>query len=152
MRLHSLLLALPVTAFLGGCYNWRPVTGAPPARATVEAVLSDSGTLTLTPRIGPNASTILGTLTGVRGDTFDIAVAEVRTRDGLSYYLRGTTITLVRGELAQLRVRTLDRRRTAIASTIAILGAGAIITGVRFGGGGDNTGGGGPPPAARPRP
>ena len=153
MRSRSLLLTLPVAALLGGCYNYRVETGIPRAGATIEAVLSDAGTVALTARVGPNAATILGTLAGTRGDSLDIAVDEVRTRDGLTYYMKGTTIALVRGDLAQLRVRELDRRRTAIAGVVGVLGAGAIIAGVRFGGGGsDNTGGGGGLPAARPRP
>lgn len=153
MRSRPLLLALPVAALLGGCYNLRVETGVPRTGATIEAVLSDAGTVTLTARVGPNAATILGKLAGVRGDSLDIAVDEVRTRGGLTYYMKGTTIALVRGDLAQLRVKELDRRRTAIASTIGVLGAGAIIAGVRLGGGGsDNSGGGGGTPAARPRP
>lgn len=153
MRTRSLLLTLPAAALLGGCYNYRVETGIPRSGATIEAVLSDAGTVALTARVGPNAATILGTLAGTRGDSLDIAVDEVRTRDGLTYYMKGTTIALVRDDLAQLRVRELDRRRTAIAGVVGVLGAGAIIAGVRFGGGGsDNTGGGGGLPAARPRP
>ncbi len=153
MRSRSSLLALPLAALLGGCYNLRVETGVPRVGATIEAVLSDAGTATLTARVGPNAATILGTLAGARGDSLDIAIDEVRTRDGQTYYMKGTTIALVRADLAQLRVRELDRRRTAIAATIGVLGAGAVIAGVRAGGGGsDNTGGGGGTPAARPRP
>lgn len=153
MRSRSLLLTLPAAALLGGCYNLRVETGIPRTGATMEAVLSDAGTVALTARVGPNAATILGTMAGSRGDSLDIAVDEVRTRDGLTYYMKGTTIALVRGDLAQLRVRELDRRRTAIAGVVGVIGAGAIIAGVRFGGAGsDNTGGGGGTPAARPRP
>ena len=153
MRPLSFLLVLPATAMLTGCYNYRVETGIPPSGATIEAVLSDAGSIAVTARAGPNAATILGTLSGTRGDSLDIAVDEVRTRDGLTYYMKGTTIALVRGDLAQLRVRELDRRRTAIAGVVGVIGAGAIIAGVRIGGAGsDNTGGGGGTPAARPRP
>lgn len=133
MRSRSLLLTLPAAALLGGCYNLRVETGIPRTGATMEAVLSDAGTVALTARVGPNAATILGTMAGSRGDSLDIAVDEVRTRDGLTYYMKGTTIALVRGDLAQLRVRELDRRRTAIAGVVGVIGAGAIIAGVRFG-------------------
>lgn len=145
-------LVLPVLAILlGACFNVVPVTGTPPQGAQLEAVLSDSGTVALTPRIGPNAGTIIGTLAAARGDTLDIAIAEVHTRDGLTYYLKGTTISLVRSDLSALRMRQLDKRRTIVAATVGVFGAAALAAGVQaISGGSDNTGGGGGNPAARP--
>jgi hypothetical protein len=143
---------LPVLApLLGACFNMVPVVGAPPQGAELEAVLSDAGTATLTPRIGPDAASILGTLAAARGDTLDIAISEVRTRSGLTYYLKGTTISLVRGDLSALRVRQFDKRRTIVAATAGVLGAAALAAGVTaISGGSDNSGGSPPTPAARP--
>ncbi len=145
-------LVLPALAILlGACFNVVPVTGTPPRGAQLEALLSDSGTIALTPRIGPNAGTIVGTLTAARGDTLDIAIDEVRTRDGLTYYLKGTSISLLRSDLSALRMRQLDKRRTIVAATVGVFGAAALAAGVQaISGGSDNTGGGGGNPAARP--
>lgn len=144
-------LLLPVALLLGACYNWRPVTGAPPQGSQLEAVLSDPGTVRLTAQIGPNAASLLGTAAGVRGDTIDFAIAEVRTRNGLTYYLKGTTIPLLREDLATLRMRELDKRRTFIAAGAGVLGAAVLAGGVSaINGGSDNTGGGGGNPAMRP--
>lgn len=145
-------LVLPALAILlGACFNVVPVTGTPPQGAQLEALLSDSGTVALTPRIGPNAGTIVGTLTAARGDTLDIAIDEVRTRDGLTYYLKGTSISLLRSDLSALRMRQLDKRRTIVAATVGVFGAAALAAGVQaISGGSDNTGGGGGNPAARP--
>lgn len=144
------LLLLPVAALLTGCYNWRPVTGVPPQGAQLEAILSDSGSVRLTGQIGPNAGSLLGAASAVRGDTIDFAIAEVRTRNGLTYYLTGTTIPLLRSDLSVLRVRELDKRRTVIAATAGVLGAAALAAGVTaISGGSDNTGGGGGNPAVR---
>lgn len=149
MRARLVLPALAI--LLGACFNLVPVTGTPPQGAQLEAVLSDSGTVALTPRIGPNAGTIIGTLAAARGDTLDIAIAEVHTRDGLTYYLKGTTISLVRSDLSALRMRQLDKRRTIVAATVGVFGAAALAAGVQaISGGSDNTGGGGGNPAARP--
>lgn len=149
MRARLVLPALAI--LLGACFNVVPVTGTPPQGAQLEAVLSDSGTVALTPRIGPNAGTIIGTLTAARGDTLDIAIAEVRTRDGMTYYLKGTSISLLRTDLSALRMRQLDKRRTIVAATVGVFGAAALAAGVQaISGGSDNTGGGGGNPAARP--
>lgn len=149
MRARLVLPALAI--LLGACFNVVPVTGTPPQGAQLEAVLSDSGTIALTPRIGPNAGTIIGSLTAARGDTLDIAIAEVRTRDGLTYYLKGTSISLLRSDLSALRMRQLDKRRTIVAATVGVFGAAALAAGVQaISGGSDNTGGGGGNPAARP--
>jgi len=149
MRARLVLPALAI--LLGACFNLVPVTGTPPQGAQLEAVLSDSGTVALTPRIGPNAGTIIGTLAAAHGDTLDIAIAEVHTRDGLTYYLKGTTISLVRSDLSALRMRQLDKRRTIVAATVGVFGAAALAAGVQaISGGSDNTGGGGGNPAARP--
>lgn len=149
MRAPLVLIAL--TATLGGCFSWHPVTTTPPARASLEAVLTSEGSATLIAQIGPNAASILGTLTAVRGDTIELAIAEVRTTGGLTYYLKGSSVTLVPAQLAQLRMRVLDRRRTIVAATIGVVGAAALAGGVRaLSGGSENGGGGGVTPAARP--
>lgn len=150
MRPSLLPLAAAVLA-TAGCYSYLPVTGAPSARSEIEAVLTDSGTLNVAPRIGPNAGSILGRVVGVRGDTIDLAIAEVRTRTGTTYYLRGTTVPLLRGDLSSIRVRTLDKGRTVVAVSATVLGAAALAAGVSaISGGSDNTGGGGGTPAMRP--
>jgi len=154
-RLRSLLLLLPaVTA----CYNLRPIAVGPagftetlPVGAGVEAVLSVEGTTGMTATIGPDAATLIGTVTAFGPDTVRLAVAEVRTRAGLSYFLRGTVVPVGRQDLAQLRVRELDRPRTAIATAIGLGAAGALIYHVRFGGGGTQEGPGPTPtPALTP--
>jgi len=146
------LRLLPALALLAGaCFDYRPVTGAAPMGGQVEAVLSDTGTTNLTPRLGPNAASLLGTVVAVRGDTLDISIAEVRTRDGLTYYLKGSTVPVLRSDLASLSVRTFNKRRTIVAATVGVLGAAAIAGGVQaISGGSDNTGGTPPTPAARP--
>jgi hypothetical protein len=155
MRRFSLLL---LVAALSACYDLTPITVTPtgfaaavPVGRTVEAVLSEAGTAALTARVGPNAGTLLGTVTRFTTDTVDIALTEVRTRAGLAYFLQGAVIPIGRNDLAQLRVRALNRPRTAIATALGVTAAGWIIYGVRFGGGGQpEPGGGGGTPALTP--
>ena len=69
----------------------------------------------------------------------------------MAYFLQGAVIPVSRNELAQLRVRELNRPRTAIAAALGVTAAGWIISGVRFGGEGrPETGGGGGTPALTP--
>ena len=153
--LRTYLLALPA---LAGCYNLRPIavgtggfTETLPVGAGVEAVLSEQGTTALTASIGPDAATLVGTITAFAADTVRLAVAEVRTRTGLSYFLRGTVIPVGQHDLAQLRVRELNKPRTAIATALGLGAAGALIYHVRFGGGGTQEGPGPTPtPALTP--
>jgi len=155
MRQLSLLL---LAGTLSGCYDLKPIAVTPtafgasvPVGRTVEAVLSEAGTAALTARVGPGAGTLLGTVTRFTTDTVEIALTEVRTRAGLAYFLQGAVIPVGRNDLAQLRVRELNRPRTAIATALGVTAAGWIIHGVRFGGGGQpEPGGGGGTPALTP--
>lgn len=151
-------LALLLAAALVGCYDLKPITVTPagftaavPVGRHVEAVLTDRGTEALTPRVGPGAATLVGTVNRLTSDTVEIALTEVRTRAGLAYFLQGAVIPVSRDDLAQLRVRELNRPRTAIATALGVTAAGWIIYGVRFGGGGQpEPGGGGGTPALTP--
>jgi hypothetical protein len=153
-RLALLLLASSLLA----CYDLKPIavttTGfaaAVPVGRTVEAVLSEAGTAALTARVGPGAGSLLGTVTRFTTDTVEIALTEVRTRTGLAYFLQGAVIPVSQNDLAQFRVRELNRPRTAIATALGVTAAGWIIYGVRFGGGGQpEPGGGGGTPALTP--
>ena len=153
-----LLRAAVLAALLTGCYDLTPVTVTPtgfaaavPVGRHVEAVLSEQGTAALTARVGPGAGTLLGTVTRFTSDTVEIALTEVRTRTGVAYFLQGAVIPIGRTDLAQLRVRALNRPRTAIAAALGVTAAGWIIYGVRFGGDGrPEPGGGGGTPALTP--
>ncbi len=146
-------LALLLLTSVAGCFTYQPVTGVAPVGVSVDAVLSDTGTLRLAPTIGPNAGGLRGTVRAVRADTMDIDLTEVRTRAGQSYFLTGTTVSLLRGDLAELRVRSLDRRRTTVVAISTVVGAVALAAGAKaIGGGGGTDGTGGGPPAMRPPP
>jgi len=143
------LLSLPLVT---GCYVASPITAIPTAGLTVEAELSQSGTERLTAVVGPNAARLDGLVLGATSDSLTLSVREVRLRDGQVLFLQGTTVRLDRAQFTVLRVRTLDRRRTAIATGLGLVGAILLIDQVRFGGGGEGGGtGGGTTPAVTPR-
>ena len=149
---HFLLYTLCSLPLLGGCYVARPVTAIPPAGLTVEAELSVAGTQALTAVIGPNAARLDGVVLAATADSLTLSVREVRLRDGQALFLQGATVPLARGHLSALRGRTLDRRRTAIAAGLGLVGAILVVDQVRLGGreGGGGTGGG-TTPAIGPR-
>lgn len=137
---HFLLCTLCSLPLLGGCYVARPVTAIPPAGLTVEAELSVAGTQALTAAIGPNAARLDGVVLAATADSLTLSVREVRLRDGQALFLQGATVPLARGHLSALRGRTLDRRRTAIAAGLGLVGAILVVDQVRLGG---REGGGG---------
>lgn len=149
---------LRVTRFLfaaallsGGCYTLQPITTAPAAGSSIVVNLSAAGTEAVTSIVGPRASRITGDVRSASSDSIAIDISEVLTLDGQSYFLRGSTLTLGRDQMATVRMRRLDRGRTAVVGVAAVFSAAAIIAGVRFGGGGeDGTGGGGVTPALVP--
>ena len=151
MRLPLLasFLSLPLVT---GCHITRPITAIPPTGVTVKAELSALGTERLTAVVGPNAARLDGLVLGATSDSLTLSVREVRLRDGQVLFLQGTTVRLDRAQLTALRGRTLDRRRTAIATGLGVIGAIMLIDRVRLGGseGGGGTGGG-TTPALTPR-
>ena len=139
-RLGLLALSLPATS---ACFTYRVATVAPPTGADVQASLSAAGTLAATPVLGPNVMRVTGVVRAARGDTLEIAITEVVTRDEQIYYLRGATFALRPEDVERVRTREFDRRRTVIASSVGIVAAASIIAAVRFGGlfGGSDPGG-----------
>lgn len=152
MSVRRLIPLLFAAALLGGgCYTLQPITTTPPAGVSVVVLLSSAGTDAVTSIVGPRANRIAGSVRSASGDSIEIDISEVLTLDDQSYYLRGSTVTLGRDHMASVRVRSLDKRRTAMVGVAAVFSAAAIIAGVRFAGGGaDGTGGGGITPALVP--
>jgi len=153
MRVRSALVVLVASILTGGCYTLQPITTAPPAGASVVVTLTSAGSDAVTATVGPRATRITGAVRSANAETIEIDISEVLTLDGQSYFLQGSTVSLARDHMATVRMRSLDKRRTAIVGTAAVFAAGAIIAGVRFGGGGggDNGGGGGTPALVPPR-
>lgn len=152
MRRSRIPLSVTVILTLTtACHAWIPVEVGPAPGGTVAVVLTTDGTAAVTPIVGPNVGSLRGEVLAVSADTVTIAVEELTTRDGQPLYVHGVTLPLARSSAAVIRVRRLDRRRTVIATTLAVVGTAALIRTVRFGGGGDIPGGGGGTPALVPR-
>lgn len=148
MRYRALVAVL---ALASGCHRWVPLTESTPTSVTVELRLNEEGTAAATALVGPRTSRVLGALVDASGDSLRIAVSEVSTADGLTFFLQGSHIAFARAHLAEVRVREIDRRRTTVAIAVVTVGAIALVAAVRNAGfGEDNTiGGGGVTPALR---
>lgn len=144
-------LLAPLLAATTACHTWIPVDATPTPGGTVDVVLTAEGTAAVTPIVGPNVGSLRGEVLRANEDTATIAVHELTTRDGQPLYVQGTTLALARSSASVIRVRQIDRRRTVIAGTLAVIGTAALIRTVRFGGGGNLPGGGGGTPTLAPR-
>lgn len=145
------VLVAPLVAMATACHTWIPVDASPAPGGTVEVVLTADGTAAVTPVVGPNVGSLRGEVLRANADTATIAVHELTTRDDQPLYVQGITLALARSSASVIRVRRIDRRRTVIATTLAVAGTVALIRTVRFGGGGNLPGGGGGTPTLAPR-
>jgi hypothetical protein len=111
-----------------GCYTYVPVAAGPvPDGSPIRAKLNAQGTSAVASRLGPSVTAIDGKLSSRRADD-----ALVITATALSFangahqeLLADDTITIARGSMSGVEVRTLDRRKTTIAAVVI---AGSIAT------------------------
>lgn len=107
-----------------GCYSARPVSVPGPAAGThVVATLTATGSEELAGEVGPRVAAIEGVVQRVGSDTLELAVARTIGRNGLSAPWLGETVRIPRPLLAELRERTLDRRRSVAAAVLITAGA-----------------------------
>lgn len=140
-----------LTWALAGCYRWVPLTTDTPIGSAVHLDVTDEGTVALVAVAGPRVQSIVGDLLDPRPDTLVIAVREVLTRDGNTYFLQGTRLSIATAHLQRIQVRQLDRRRTTLAVLGGVVAAVAMTEALQAAGfGRDGTeGGGGAVPAVR---
>lgn len=130
----ALLLLL---GLLAGCFTYAPPeTGAPPTPGTsVRVELTSVGVDRLQERVGRTHRTLEGPLVDETGDSLwvDMVVRGYETASGARYR---DTVSVPRGDVRDLRVRTFSAERTAL---VGALGVGAGVAAVLFldlGGGG----------------
>jgi hypothetical protein len=153
-RAPRLLAAAVLLSLPSGCYRYVPAepTVPPPAGATVRLYLTPQGMTELAPRLGPSTAAVIGRVG--EGDSSDgvvtVVVSETRKSDGgATVRWIGEHVTIPTAAIARAERRTLDRRRTVLASVLGALGLGAafaILASTGGGGRGDDAGGGGPTP------
>ena len=135
---------------LAGCYVYRPVgTAVPPAGHQLRLTLTDAGTATLAPQLGPSVEAVGGRLIQDSADAYVLSVVETRKRNGVEMSWLGEQVSISKSVVATVHRREFSRTRTALVT----LGLTAGIAGAReaFWGPGGVFGGPKPGPGPGPR-
>ncbi|MES3033320.1 MAG: hypothetical protein V4813_04920 [Gemmatimonadota bacterium] len=137
---------------LSGCYAFIPTTSTTiPETTPVTVSLTLGGTVALQQVLGQNVNEVEGTVLRSTPDSLVVAVENTYTTTRQKFASSGTTASIPRPYIDQVKVRTFSRKRTVLMVVGGIaVGAGAAAA-VGAGGGSGNGGGGQPPPPASVR-
>jgi hypothetical protein len=149
MRIIRTTLVLTAIAVLGGCYRWVPTEqAAVPPGAEVKATLTDVGVEEMRRYLGPDVTSVEGPM--VSWDPGGLSILSVTTlrRAGFPPTVLTDTLRLAPNYTADVAIRELDGKRTAIFTAGALgAAAGAVMAALIFGGNSESPGeGDGPPP------
>jgi hypothetical protein len=112
-RLIALAALLPTAASLSGCYAFIPTTNPGLAAATpVSVSLTLGGTVGLQESLGQGVNEIEGTVVRSTADTLVLAVENTYTTSRQKFSSSGTTASVPRPYINQVKVRTFSKRRT----------------------------------------
>lgn len=129
--------------FTAACYTNIPVsTDARPVGSPVVADITDRGRVSLGASLGPSPLRVEGRLTAASDTALTLAVTRVEGLRGESTTWTGEPVTLRTADVGLLRVRRIDRFRTALV-TLAAVGLAALALTVSLVVGGSGSGGGG---------
>jgi hypothetical protein len=113
---------------LSGCYEYRQIdtTRQLSAGTYVRVELTDAGTASVAPAIGPYALTVEGMLQSADGQRLTLSLQTVRRRGEGETNWNGESLALDRSDIRFLNERHTARGRTALAAT-AFTAAGAAL-------------------------
>lgn len=120
----GILAAVSVAA--GGCYNYQPaaLTPTPVAGTYLVATLSDSGSISLTRYLGPEAQQVGGQWLRSDKDSLQLSVTKIVTMRGDELSWQGESVTLPVPFITSLQARRLAKGRTGL---LAAIGVAAVI-------------------------
>ena len=134
MRCSYLVFAI---AILSGCYSYARVPGPTPVGAEVEVELSDAGSASLAPLIGPHVVSIRGRTTGIEGDTVRLAVSSILKRRGVDELWSKEPLALDRAYISSTRTRKFSWARSSLLALTVVGGAVLVGTATDIGVGGE---------------
>ncbi len=125
-RSIGVTLAFMSLLSMNGCYAFIPTTNtALTERTPVTVRLTLGGTVALQPSLGQGVSELEGTVLRSSNDSLVIAVEDMYTVGRQKFESSGTTASIPRSYIEDVKVRTFSRKRT----TFTILGALAVAIG-----------------------
>src|SRR5262245_21411197 len=139
-----------ILVFLAACYRYTPVTDLVPAEgAVVRLDLSETGTARLGSILGRNATAVEGTVLSRTDTSFLLSVSATRQHNEQPLIWAGEHVTVPREAVQTIEARSLNKKKTLLLASAAILGAiglKLIVSGLQALAGGDDGGITPPPP------
>ena len=109
---------------MGACWVETPIGTAVPAPETrVVAQVTDSGTVAMASLIGAGATAVEGVVASADAASWELALLEVRHRDGSAIGWNRERVVFPRSALADPRERRIDRTRSWLAAGAVAVGA-----------------------------
>lgn len=147
--LRSVVWLFTLQAFAVACYSNVPVQPAglvAGAQATVRLTLT--GTQELERVLGPEIRSVTGIVERTTADTVYLEIRESRTLSDQLLSSSGNKVAIPTRVIAEMSLRTVNKRRSWIATIVAVASAVTllIVAAAAAGGGGGSGGGDGPPP------
>jgi len=150
-RLIGTALTVAAAVSMTGCYAFIPTTSTTLAATTpVTVSLTLGGTVALQQVLGQNVNEVEGTVLRSSDDSLVLAVEHTYTTTRQKFSSTGTTVSLPRPYLNEVKVRTFSRKRTVLFVAGGIAGAAAAAASINAAGGsssGDGPGSGLPSPS-----
>jgi hypothetical protein len=127
--LRHVRLALSSAAImtLPACYDYVPVTTAPPVGEIVAFEITDRGRVDLADRFGSGILRIEGRLMSAPTDQYVLAVSRITQINGDKATWNGETVRLNRAVVGGIENRRFSRGRTAIVAAVATAGVVGFI-------------------------
>jgi hypothetical protein len=138
---------LIVLTLQSACYSLdAEPSPAPAVGMRVVARLSEAGSTSVAPRLGPGAVELEGRVISAAEGRVTLAVTRVGRGSGLVDFPEREVLELPAGAVAELREKRLNRGRSALFGVVFV--GGALLVARAFGGflSGDDDPGGGPVP------
>lgn len=124
---HAAVRVAVLVAAFANCYRFTPIEGASPERGLdVRLALSDAGSVSLAPLIGPRIEAIDGRVLEPGDTAIVLAVQAVVAQGGRSMAWSQERLTVPRAAVSSVRTRTLDRKRTWLVAGLGVVGAIAL--------------------------
>lgn len=143
-RIRPLSFLLITAPFGAGCYAYVPTSSPRPVTGSdVQLALTDSGTLAMTPFVGPSVGLVTGRVVGDSSGSYVLSITRTARRDGIETDWRGERIAVSRALISDVATRRFSPGRTVLFSALT---GGALVAIVEaFAGGGGATSPGGTP-------
>jgi hypothetical protein len=148
-RLVAAAMIIVSSGMMTGCYAFIPTTTAALAPATPVSVrLTEAGSAALRQSLGAGVNEVDGTIRFSSADSVVVDVENMYAIGRQKFASSGTSATIPRGYIDELKVRTFSRRRTILMIAGGVATGALAAASVSAGGASSSGGGGGGNPNA----